>query len=94
MSGQFGAACLGLGGLGSCLAPQIGLAFQQLGDLLAVLFQSRSDAVVGQWVLAGEPVGVMGSSQNGDPKLYVELRRDGHPIDPEPWLGKSDSKVE
>ncbi len=61
-------------------------------SLLAGL--ARSDAVVGQWVLAGEPVGVMGPSQDGNPKLYMELRRDGHPIDPVPWLGKSDSKVE
>jgi septal ring factor EnvC (AmiA/AmiB activator) len=61
-------------------------------SLLAGL--ARSDAVVGQWVLAGEPVGVMGPSQGGNPKLYMELRRDGHPIDPVPWLGKSDSKVE
>jgi septal ring factor EnvC (AmiA/AmiB activator) len=36
----------------------------------------------------------MGPSQGGNPKLYMELRRDGHPIDPVPWLGKSDSKVE
>ncbi len=61
-------------------------------SLLAGL--GRSDAVVGQWVLAGEPVGVMGPSKDGNPKLYMELRRDGHPIDPVPWLGKSDSKVE
>jgi murein hydrolase activator len=61
-------------------------------SLLAGL--ARSDAVVGQWVLAGEPVGVMGPSKDGNPRLYMELRRDGHPIDPVPWLGKSDSKVE
>jgi murein hydrolase activator len=61
-------------------------------SLLAGL--GRSDAAVGQWVLAGEPVGVMGSPQDGDPKLYVELRRDGHPIDPAPWLDKSDTNVE
>ena len=61
-------------------------------SLLAGL--ARSDAVVGQWVLAGEPVGIMGPSKDGNPKLYMELRRDGHPIDPLPWLGKSDSKVE
>lgn len=61
-------------------------------SLLAGL--ARSDVVVGQWVLAGEPVGLMGPSKDGNPKLYMELRRDGHPIDPVPWLGKSDSKVE
>jgi septal ring factor EnvC (AmiA/AmiB activator) len=36
----------------------------------------------------------MGLSENGGPKLYMELRRDGHPVDPAPWLGKTDSKVE
>jgi len=61
-------------------------------SLLAGL--GRSDAAVGQWVLAGEPVGVMGPPQDGKVKLYVELRRDGHPIDPAPWLGKSDTNVE
>ena len=45
---------------------------------------SRLDGAVGQRVLAGEPVGVM--SPEGDPSLYVELRRDGQPINPLPWL--------
>ncbi|MDG2242316.1 MAG: peptidoglycan DD-metalloendopeptidase family protein [Rhodospirillaceae bacterium] len=45
---------------------------------------SRLDGAVGQRVLAGEPVGVM--SPDGDPSLYVELRRDGQPINPLPWL--------
>ena len=39
---------------------------------------------VGQRVLAGEPVGVM--ENQGAPTLYVELRRDGQPINPLPWL--------
>ncbi|HZT20075.1 MAG TPA: peptidoglycan DD-metalloendopeptidase family protein [Dongiaceae bacterium] len=64
-------------------------------SLLAGL--GRCDAAVGQWVLAGEPVGVMGSPEDGNAKLYIELRRDGHPIDPAPWLGKTattDTNVE
>jgi septal ring factor EnvC (AmiA/AmiB activator) len=44
---------------------------------------SRLDARVGQSLRAGEPVGVMGG---GTPALYVELRRDGRPINPLPWL--------
>ncbi len=59
----------------------------------------RVDAVVGQWLLAGEPVGVMGSgegsgdaaSASGRPKLYLELRRDGQPIDPVPWFGAAET---
>jgi len=45
---------------------------------------SRIESDVGQRVLAGEPVGVM--EQEGSPSLYVELRRDGEPINPLPWL--------
>jgi septal ring factor EnvC (AmiA/AmiB activator) len=48
------------------------------------------DAKVGQLVRAGEPVGTMPSWNPGQagtrPALYVELRRDGQPIDPAPWL--------
>ncbi|RME68772.1 MAG: peptidase M23, partial [Alphaproteobacteria bacterium] len=49
----------------------------------------RIDARVGQWVLAGEPVGEMGTGAAGDdgrPVLYVELQHDGKPINPLPWL--------
>jgi septal ring factor EnvC (AmiA/AmiB activator) len=48
------------------------------------------DAKVGQLVRAGEPVGSMPAWTPGQggarPALYVELRRDGQPIDPAPWL--------
>lgn len=54
----------------------------------------RMDAVVGQWLLAGEPVGIMQSPRAGRPRLYVELRRDGRPVDPWPWLEAHISKVE
>ncbi|WP_264716519.1 murein hydrolase activator EnvC family protein [Limobrevibacterium gyesilva] len=50
----------------------------------------RLDVQVGQSVQAGEPVGVM---PNWDPRgsaprpsLYVELRRDGQPVNPAPFL--------
>ena len=53
----------------------------------------RLDVKVGQAVAAGEPVGVMpgwepGASGNR-PALYVELRRDGQPVNPAPWLKAS-----
>lgn len=54
----------------------------------------RIDAVVGQWVLAGEPVGVLGPSQNGMAELYLELRRAGQPINPLPWLATTGDKVQ
>ena len=60
----------------------------------------RVDSKLGDWVLAGEPVGAVSdipSSRSGaearevdasDPGrlLYYELRRDGRPVDPQPWL--------
>lgn len=62
---------------------------------------TRIDAGVGQLVLAGEPVGrmgtgapqaVVGSPAGVTPKtadtpsvLYIEFRKDGRPIDPDPW---------
>ena len=60
---------------------------------------SRIDVSVGQHVLAGEPVGQLGpegfqrdgAQQGGAPELYVELRRRGEPIDPQPWFAPRDS---
>ncbi len=50
-------------------------------------------AVVGQWVLAGEPVGTMGRPEDHDPELYLELRRTGQPINPLPWLATTNDRV-
>lgn len=47
---------------------------------------ARIDTRVGQDVLAGEPVGIMGQPPGRDPGLYVEFRRDSQPINPTPWL--------
>ncbi len=44
----------------------------------------RIDCAVGQWVVAGEPLAIMGDQ--GGAGLYVELRRDGQPVNPVPWL--------
>lgn len=54
----------------------------------------RIDAVVGQWVLAGEPVGVMSSREGRNPELYLELRRAGKPVNPLPWIEHLNSKAE
>lgn len=54
----------------------------------------RIDATVGQRLLAGEPVGVMGRTGDGEgPGLYVELRRNGQPINPLPWMSAQKGKV-
>lgn len=54
---------------------------------------SRVDAVLGQWLLAGEPVGVMAEGGNEPQRLYVEFRHEGEPINPLPWLAAGDNKV-
>ena len=52
---------------------------------------ARIDVSQGQQLIAGEPVGIMGD--DGDPVLYVELRRDGQPINPLPWLAARTGEV-
>jgi septal ring factor EnvC (AmiA/AmiB activator) len=54
----------------------------------------RIDAVAGQWILAGEPIGIMGGSQEQFPELYLELRHAGQPVNPLPWLATTDDKVQ
>ena len=53
----------------------------------------RVDAVVGQWLLAGEPVGVLGAPRGSGPELYLELRHAGQPINPLPWLATTGDKA-
>lgn len=54
---------------------------------------ARIDAHSGQRVSTGEPVGQMGSGGDGGRILYVELRRQGQPINPLPWLASRKDKV-
>lgn len=44
------------------------------------------DCELGQMLLAGEPVGQM--PESGDARLYVELRKDNHPVNPLTWIEK------
>ncbi len=52
----------------------------------------RIDSSVGQNLVAGEPIGIMPAG-GAKPRLYLELRHDGQPINPLPWLATSDAKV-
>lgn len=55
------------------------------------------DVDIAQWVLAGEPIGIMSAAKNNadnfNPRLYIELRHDGISINPLPWIAVSDRKV-
>ncbi|MGQ0673670.1 MAG: murein hydrolase activator EnvC family protein [Hyphomicrobium sp.] len=62
---------------------------------------SQIDVQPGQFVLAAEPVGTMtsvpktsqASAQVAAPVLYVEFRKDGDPIDPDPWWVQNPQKA-
>ncbi len=60
---------------------------------------SQIDVQLGQFVLAGEPIGTMsaapkGKAQDNAPVLYVEFRKEGRPVDPEPWWSDGSKKVQ
>ena len=70
------------------------LLILEVGDGYHVLISglSRIDAALGTQVRKGDPVGTVDDA-DGKPALYVELRRQGRPIDPVPWLAATTSKV-
>jgi len=63
---------------------------------------SQIDVQLGQFVLAGEPVGLMSTAaktpqakaQDNAPVLYIEFRKDQRPIDPDPWWADASRKVQ
>jgi septal ring factor EnvC (AmiA/AmiB activator) len=71
------------------------------GYYVVLAGMARIDVAVGQFVLAGEPVGGMGDGARktaaavaigaAQPVLYVEFRKDGAAIDPGPWWAKPDN---
>jgi septal ring factor EnvC (AmiA/AmiB activator) len=62
----------------------------------------RISVDLGQFVVTGEPVAVMGvgrsqvpaalAASSGQPVLYVEFRKDGTPVDPSPWWATNDGE--
>jgi septal ring factor EnvC (AmiA/AmiB activator) len=73
------------------------------GDGYHVLLagMDRISVDLGQFVVTGEPVAVMGgriqtptaiATGSGQPILYVEFRKDGTPVDSGPWWAASDSE--
>lgn len=53
------------------------------GYLILLAGLDEMNAMTGQEVMTGEPVGKMGIDRL---KLYVEIRKDGQAIDPKPWF--------
>jgi septal ring factor EnvC (AmiA/AmiB activator) len=43
---------------------------------------------VGDWVDAGDAVGTAGATSGANAGVYFELRHNGKPVDPRPWLAK------
>jgi len=61
----------------------------------------RISVDLGQFVLTGEPVAIMGggpqsaaavATGSSQPILYIEFRKDGVPVDPSPWWAANDSE--
>jgi septal ring factor EnvC (AmiA/AmiB activator) len=62
----------------------------------------RISVDLGQFVLTGEPVAIMGggpqsaaavATGSSQPVLYIEFRKDGAPVDPSPWWASDSEKV-
>ncbi|HXW18940.1 MAG TPA: peptidoglycan DD-metalloendopeptidase family protein, partial [Roseiarcus sp.] len=70
------------------------------GYYVVLAGMDRISVAVGQFVLAGEPVAAMGDGTArtataaaigaAQPVLYIEFRKDGTAVDPQPWWAKAD----
>jgi len=89
-------------------APEAGLvvfagAFRSYGKLLIIEHEreyhtllwgfSELGVAKGDRVRTGQIVGVMADGTERSPELHVELRRNGRPVNPLPWLAASSNKV-
>ncbi len=59
----------------------------EVGDGYHIMLSNlgRIDSALGQNLVAGEPVGIMGNNP-APPRLYVEFRKNGQPVPPQSWL--------
>ncbi len=63
------------------------------GYLVVLAGMDRITVAQGQSILAGEPIGAMGEARVASaagmevstPELYVEFRKNGKSVDPDPW---------
>ena len=71
------------------------------GYLVLLAGMDHNSVEVGQFVLTGEPIAVMGNGPqvasailtgSGQPMLYIEFRKDGTPLDPAPWWAMTENE--
>lgn len=71
------------------------------GYLVLLAGMDHNSVEVGQFVLTGEPIAVMGNGPqvasavltgSGQPMLYIEFRKDGTPVDPAPWWAMTENE--
>src|ERR1700732_5268188 len=101
---QITAPCDGWGGYAGPFRNYGQLLILNAGSGYHVLLagMDRISVDLGQFVVTGEPVAVMGAgggqapaalaAGSGQPVLYVEFRKDGTPVDPSPWWATSDGE--
>lgn len=72
------------------------------GYHVVLMGMAQIEVQLGQFVVAGEPVGVMPAAPRGQdgrapsttPSLYIEFRKDGRVINPDPWWVPASQKVQ
>ena len=71
------------------------------GYLVLMAGMDHNSVEVGQFVLTGEPIAVMGNGPqvasaivtgSSQPVLYIEFRKDGAPVDPAPWWAMTENE--
>ena len=70
------------------------VAILRLGGGFHIVLAGLDQVTVGpgQMVGQGQPIGRMGKGAQGQPELYLEIRRGGAPVDPSHWLKAPMSK--
>lgn len=72
------------GGYGLCVTVDDGNGYQTLYGHL-----SRADVIAGQDVTSGQRLGLVGSTgRSTGPHLHYEVRINGHPVDPRPYMNQ------
>lgn len=70
------------------------VVIMNMGDGYFMLMTGLGEVLTqtGSYVTTGEPVGLMPFNAQNRSELYIEIRRDGSPVNPRPWLGTAFAK--